>query len=282
MIDVHIHTVPPRLPGSGPLSTLLEEPLARRAAAIRQAMASAKIEHAFAMGELNATPEDPLGVASTFAVMARVPGLSAIGIMDPARDPQDREHFAAVHAALADRRIVALKGYLGYTHYEPSHANYRRYYELAAQHRVPVVFHTGDTYSKLAKLRYAHPLGIDDVAVDHPDCNFVIAHLGNPWTLDAAEVIYKNDNVWADLSGFLVGDASLFEAEDWDETLADVAGRILYAVQYAEKRDRIVYGSDWPLIPMAPYQRFLADVLPDDWHTEVFEENARRLFGRLR
>ena len=32
---------------------------------------------------------------------------------------------------------------------------------------VPVVFHTGDTSSKRAKLKYADPLTIDEVAVDH-------------------------------------------------------------------------------------------------------------------
>ena len=42
------------------------------------------------------------------------------------------------------------------------------------------------------------PLLVDDVAVDNPDVKFVMAHFGNPWLIDAAEVIYKNDNVWAD------------------------------------------------------------------------------------
>src|SRR5262245_63142879 len=32
--------------------------------------------------------------------------------------------------------------------------------------RLPFVFHTGDTYSPTAKLRFAQPLLVDDVAVD--------------------------------------------------------------------------------------------------------------------
>ena len=42
--------------------------------------------------------------------------------------------------------------------------------------------------------------------MDYPETNFVIAHCGCPWFLDAAEVIYKNANVWADLSGIFVGE----------------------------------------------------------------------------
>src|SRR5208282_4375038 len=94
----------------------------------------------------------------------------------------------------------------GYLHFHPADPAYRPYYELAARRRLPFIFHTGDTYSPYAKLKYAHPLGVDEVAVDHPDVRFVLAHVGNPWMIDAAEVVYKNVNVWADLSGLIVGD----------------------------------------------------------------------------
>jgi hypothetical protein len=47
---------------------------------------------------------------------------------------------------------------------------------------------------------------VDDVAVDYPDVKFVICHLGNPWFQDTAEVLYKNDNVYADISGLTLGD----------------------------------------------------------------------------
>ena len=43
------------------------------------------------------------------------------------------------------------------------------YGRLAAKYDIPVIFHTGDTYSQSAKVKYAHPLFIDDVAVDFPE-----------------------------------------------------------------------------------------------------------------
>jgi predicted TIM-barrel fold metal-dependent hydrolase len=276
MIDVHIHAVPPNLPGTGPLAPLLKLAPSAVASELRREMLATGVSHALAMGAWNAGDDDPLGVDLTLRIAELVPGLRAIGIMDPTRT--DEAHFRRVDEVLAAGRVGALKGYLGYLHYEPAHANYRRYYELAQRHRVPVMFHTGDTYSPLAKLRFAHPLGVDDVAVDHPDVKFVICHVGNPWFTDAAEVVYKNMNVWADLSGLMVGDVEAFTAEEAADTMADVMQEIRRAMKFSERPNRFLYGTDWPLAPMAAYRNFIRAAVPEELHELVFEENARRLF----
>lgn len=276
MIDVHIHAVPPNLPGVGPLAPLLREPPEVVAAELRREMQTAGVTHALAMGQWDAGPDDPLGVNRTLEVAPFVPGLRPIGVMDPART--DAEHFRRVELVLASGVVAALKGYLGYLHFGPEHPNYRRYYELAAKYRVPVMFHTGDTYSPQAKLRFAHPLGVDEAAVDHPDCKFVLCHLGNPWTTDAAEVIYKNMNVWADLSGLMVGDDGAFASEEGRAALAELADAIRRAIRYSERPNRFLYGTDWPLAPMAAYREFVREAVPAEYHGLVFEENARVLF----
>ncbi len=165
MIDVHVHVVPPNLPGVGSLSGTLRLRPDVVASALRSEMRAAGIELAFAMGEWNVGGHDPLGIMRTLQIAEMVPGLRAIGIADPTRG-DDPEHLKQVEAVLATGRVAALKCYLGYLHFEPAHPNYRRYYELAAKFKLPVYFHTGDTYSAMAKLKYAHPLGVDEVAVD--------------------------------------------------------------------------------------------------------------------
>jgi predicted TIM-barrel fold metal-dependent hydrolase len=276
MIDTHIHVVAPRLPGAGSLNPLLDAALDVRAAALRREMQAAGVTHALAMGCWNAPPDDPLGVAGTLTLAQTVPGLLAIGVADPTRC--DSEHLRRVESALASRQIRAFKAYLGYLHYPPDHPGYRPYYELAERHQLPVVFHTGDTYSPFAKLRYAQPLLVDDVVVDYPKVKFVLAHLGNPWLTDAAEVVYKNINVWADLSGLAVGDADGFTAEERQEMLQEVQQSVRRAFRYAERPNRFLYGSDWPLVPMASYRAFIAAIIPELYHPMVFEENARTLF----
>lgn len=276
MIDVHIHAVPPNLPGTGSLAPLLQQPPEVVAAELRREMQTAGVTHALAMGAWNAGDDDPLGINRTLEIAPFVPGLRPIGVADPTRT--DAEHFRRVELILASGIVVALKGYLGYLHFEPAHANYRRYYELAAKYRVPVMFHTGDTYSPRAKLKYAHPLGVDEVAVDHPECNFVMCHLGNPWTTDAAEVIYKNMNVWADLSGLMVGDDGAFASEEGRAAAGELALTIRGAIRYSERPNRFVYGTDWPLAPMTAYREFIKEAVPPEFHEMVFDENARRLF----
>jgi predicted TIM-barrel fold metal-dependent hydrolase len=276
MIDMHIHVVPPNLPGAGSLGPVLQESPDVVADVLRRGMYEADVSVVLAMGCLDGGPTDPLGLAGTLEVGKRVPGLYAIGAADPRRT--EPEHLRAVEGALATGRVRALKGYLGYLHYGPEHAGYRPYYELAERHRLPFVFHTGDTFSPRAKLRFAHPLGVDEVAVDHPRVNFVLAHVGNPWLIDAAEVVYKNVNVWVDVSGLAVGDAGSFTAPERQEALQETLEGVRRAFRYAERPNRFLYGSDWPLAPMALYRSWVAGAIPEMYHTQVFEDNARVLF----
>jgi uncharacterized protein len=277
MIDMHIHAVPPRLPGVKPLTDLLHGPPEEVAAALRREMAALGITHLLGMGHLSGEGDDPLGVESTLRIAALVPGLHAIGVADPSRT--DTDHLQGVERQLRAGKVKALKGYLGYLYYGPDHPNYVPYYELAARYRVPVIFHTGDNYSAVAKVRYAHPLLVDEVAVDHRGVNFVMAHFGNPWVTDAAEVLYKNDNVWADLSGVLVGDADYFAQLAARGLVRRTAERVAAALEYTERTDRFLYGSDWPLAPMAVYRDFVEQIVPEAHRQAVFADNARALFG---
>jgi predicted TIM-barrel fold metal-dependent hydrolase len=255
---------------------VLQEPIDVLAAALRREMREAGARTALAMGCLDGGPTDPLGIGGTLQVAESVPGLFVIGAADPRRD--DRDHLLSVEETLKAGRVRALKGYLGYLHQGPGDPGYRPYYELAERYRLPFVFHTGDTWSPRAKLRFAHPLGVDEVAVDHPRVNFVLAHAGNPWLIDAAEVVYKNVNVWADLSGLAVGDKEAFAAPERQEALRETIEGVRRAFRYSERPNRFLYGSDWPLAPMAAYKSWVSAAIPEIHHEQVFEENARVLF----
>lgn len=288
IIDAHIHVVDPRLPGvplkSGPAPEYVpfdEQDKTRVARAIRDEMAAAGITQALCMPRFDNGPDDPLGVNETLMVAALVPGLHTIGIADPTRT--HKGHFDRVRQVLDEGKVKAFKGYLGYLHHGPESPNYRPYYEIAADYDIPVVFHTGDTYSHMAKVKYAHPLRVDEVAVDHPRTKFVLAHVGNPWTIDAAEVLYKNNkaeraNVWTDLSGLLVGTLEQFQAYEKAGVTDKVVARIRDAFVYAERPDRFLFGTDWPLAPFAPYRDFVRKIIPAEYHQAVFHDNARDLF----
>jgi predicted TIM-barrel fold metal-dependent hydrolase len=280
VIDTHIHVVNVNLPGVpqalAPDGTSLDAPLDEVARCIRAEMKRANIQHALCMPRRELSMADPLGVEGTRRLAALVPGLHPIGLADPERS--DEGHMDRVGETLKRGDVVALKAYLGYLHHGPQSPGYRPYYQLAAKHKIPVIMHCGDTFSHLAKVKYAHPLHIDDVAVDFPETKFVIAHMGNPWLLDAAEVIYKNnkkgvrENVWADLSGLVVGSEQDFESYRQEGSLKTVCDDVRKALDFAERPDRILYGSDWPLAPMNVYRDFIRELVPEEQPSGLLRE----------
>ncbi len=276
MIDMHIHLVNSKLPGSKTDQSHLDRAPEDVAALLTQQMQESGMQQVLAMGTIAVSPDDPLGISSTLQIAQFVPGVHAVGVADPART--DTDHLRCVEDELKAGKVKALKGYSGYLYFGPDSPSYAPYYELAARYEVPFIFHTGDTYSTRAKVKYAHPLLVDEAAVDFPDVNFVMAHCGNPWLVDAAEVVYKNANVWADLSGLLVGDESYFEEMSQRGTLAKVAQNVKDAMDYSERPDRFLYGSDWPLAPMTSYRRFVEIIVPEEQRQAIFSDNARELF----
>jgi predicted TIM-barrel fold metal-dependent hydrolase len=161
-----------------------------------------------------------------------------------------RTDLFTLEERVRDGVVSGIKLYPGYEPYAINDPSLESVFRIAEKHDVPVLIHCGDTYAKGAKVRYAHPLLVDDVAVDYPDVKFVICHLGSPWFQDSAEVLYKNDNVYADISGLTLGN---FESEFERYMLTRVKDMIAYM---GDPSRQIMYGSDWPLVEMPPYVRF--------------------------
>src|SRR5207253_869726 len=98
MIDMHIHVVPPNLPGASSLGSILAERPDVLANTLSSEMRGAGITTALAMGCLDGGVDDPLGISGTLEVAKRVPGLLAIGAADPRR--AEPEYLQAVEEVL--------------------------------------------------------------------------------------------------------------------------------------------------------------------------------------
>lgn len=168
--------------------------------------------------------------------------------------------------------IRGFKLYPGYEPFYPADPALRPLYELAAEFGVPVMIHTGDTYATSGKVKYSHPINVDEVAVDFPGVNFVMCHLGNPWMRDCMEVVYKNPNVYTDISGLVLGDFSdRFERF----MLKQLQEMLLFGVE----PDKVLFGSDWPIASMESYIEFVEELkVPEHERRKIMYENAARLF----
>lgn len=180
-----------------------------------------------------------------------------------------------VKKGIEEGRFQCLKVYLGYVPLWATDRFYIPFYRLAERYQIPVVFHTGDTYDRNAKVKYADPLQIDEVAVDFPKVKFVIAHMGNPWFDSAAEVVYKNDNVFVDVSALVLGDVNDLTETEKQEL---VKKPLKWFYSYVGNPKKFLYGSDWPLLRQQPYIELMKEVIPEeDWHL-FFYQNAKEVF----
>lgn len=119
----------------------------------------------------------------------------------------------------------------------------------------------GQTAGSNAFLKYSHPLTLDEVAVTHPDVRFIMCHFGNPWLMDAAAVLEKNENVAADLSGLLEGKLVLAELLEEQKGYVDA---LKTWIAYAHCYDKLMFGTDWPLANYGDYIGFTKAVIPEN------------------
>ena len=183
-------------------------------------------------------------------------------------------HDMTEHAE--SRKIVGIKIYAGYYHFDVNDKVYSPAYDFAEAHGLPVAIHSGDTYSTKGKLIYSQPLSIDSLAVDRPNMRIIICHIGAPWIFDCCEVAGKNENVYVDMSGLLVGNAAYLEPMLNNALIID---RYRQAFVMMDNYDKILFGTDWPLAPMASYIDFCKKLVPPETYAKVFYENAARVFG---
>ncbi|PWW30256.1 hypothetical protein DFO73_103138 [Cytobacillus oceanisediminis] len=198
----------------------------------------------------------------------------------PGINPYDlnEESLNRLERELQKPKVVGIKIYLGYYPFYAYDEVYEPVYALAGKYSVPVVFHTGDTYSERGLLKYSHPLAIDEVAVRHRNVNFMMAHFGDPWTLTGAEIIYKNSNVYADLSGLIVGTEKELKKRSEDRFL----DHLRHALVFADSYDKLLFGTDWPLAPVGPYIDFIKGLIPEEHHADVFYNTALRVFPKIK
>ena len=144
-------------------------------------------------------------------------------------------------------------------------------YEVIAEHKLPAVFHTGQTAvgSGLPGgggilLKYSNPMHLDEVAADFPDMQVIMAHPSVPWQDEALSIAGHKPNVWIDLSGW--------SPKYFPPQLVRQANSIL--------REKVLFGTDFPALTP---ERWLRDFEALDIKPEVrpliLKENARRLLG---
>jgi len=244
-------------------------PLEERKELLLHTMQDGNVDHSIILSSYKVNPDRPsteqlIEISKKHDNLSVVAGFSIDGHND--------DDFQDCRKWLKDGLIRGMKLYCGYEHYYPYDKRYQRVYDLCIEYDVPVMIHTGDTFSSKGKLKYSHPLNIDEIAVDNPELKIIICHIGNPWIQDCEEVIYKNKNAYADISGLVLGEFSHY----FEDYMVDKVREFL---NYAGEPRYLLYGSDWPLSSMDSYLNFAAKLELTQHSRELLMfRNAKSLF----
>jgi uncharacterized protein len=262
IIDCHVHVNQYELLQNVPL---LED----RLEMLQLEMVSNNVDYALILSSYKVNSERP----STKQIIDGIKKYDNLGVVAGFTiDNHTDEDLKNYKTWIKDGLIKGLKIYSGYEHYYPYDKRYQKIYDTCLEFGIPVMIHTGDTYSPSGKLRYSRPLNLDEVAVDNPGIKIVLCHLGNPWIQDAQEVIYKNHNVYADISGLVIGSFDHYFEKMIKEKVAEL-------INYAGEPKYLLYGTDWPISTMDSYLNFVAKLkIKHEFRDYLMFKNTKELF----
>ena len=182
--------------------------------------------------------------------------------------------FASIHPLLDEKPAELLASYIArgvrglklYPSYQFFYPNDRRaypLYEICQAAQIPLLLHIGSSVIPGTRLKYCDPLCLDDVAVDFPRLNIVMAHGGRGFWYDACAFLAAHfDNVYIDVTGL-------------------VPQKLLEHFPQLERlSEKVVFGSDWPAMPKSVGYNIDAIQhlgLSDEALDRIFFQNAARL-----
>jgi predicted TIM-barrel fold metal-dependent hydrolase len=150
--------------------------------------------------------------------------------------------------------------------------NDTRFYPLWAkcvELNIPIISHSGQTGVGARtpggggyKLKYAHPMLLDDVAADFPELTIIMAHPAVPWQEEQLAVAMHKANVYIDLSGW--------SPKYFRPILVQYMGSLL--------QDKVLFGSDYPvLMPERWLNDFEKLEIKPEVRQKILLDNARKL-----
>jgi hypothetical protein len=141
-------------------------------------------------------------------------------------------------------------------------------YERCIRHDIPIWIHTSLNFSHVIPMEYGRPLILDRVAVRYGDLKIIAGHAGWPWVTEMVAVLWRHENVYADISGIRPKYMGMHNT-GW-EPLVHYGNTIL--------QDKILFATAWPLVM---FDTAVSDVnglpLKPETRQKWFYKNAARL-----
>jgi predicted TIM-barrel fold metal-dependent hydrolase len=202
------------------------------------------------------------------AAAAHADVLIPFASIDPAKGRAGARTFRRL---IEERGVRGIKFHPSIQGFAPNDRSAYPLLEVAQEHGVPALFHTGQTGIGAGmrggggiRLGLSNPILLDDVAVDLPDLTIIMAHPSFPWQDEALAVATHKPRVYIDLSGW--------SPKYFPPQLVRYANSLL--------QDKVLFGSDYPLITpdrwRADFEKL--DIKPHV-RPKILKDNAVRALG---
>jgi len=116
--------------------------------------------------------------------------------------------------------------------FHPSDTRAMELYEACEAAGLPILFEAATLLARDAKLEFAQPYLLDEVARSFPALKIVVSALGEPWVHQCLTLIEKHPTVYADLSDLATRPWQLYNA--------------LILAHQQDATERILFGSNFP------------------------------------
>jgi len=217
----------------------------------------------------NVPNPDMLGLEETLALARTDPHIHVLGSPDILGQGHSQLEF--FRQTMRKGLLRGLKVFCGHDAYSPTDARLGPYLDLLEGEDLPLVVHTGENPGDPEASRWTRPKTVVELAQKWPRVRIVLAHLCWPHVHECFELCHTVPNIYYDMSG--VAAASVL-ARTGEETMQETL-RVL-----AEHcPDRLMFGSDWPMVSFARQLGFLrALTLQESVLEQVLHGNAVRCY----
>lgn len=137
----------------------------------------------------------------------------------------------------------------------------------------PVVIHVGYSFAPHSRMYASTVEDLEVIAENYPGINFIAAHWGFPWVIEACMLAIKHPNVYLDTSAFYFDNPGQF--------MRFITERLV-TVSLIDKclSEKIVFGSNYPRVYIRDMQDALQQLpLSDKTINMIMRANAIRLLN---
>jgi predicted TIM-barrel fold metal-dependent hydrolase len=147
-------------------------------------------------------------------------------------DPTQPGAMEALRHGIENLGLRGLKLGPMYAGFDPRDSICDPLYGYCQDRGLPILFHTGTTFNRMAPLEQTLPRHWDEIAMRYPDLPMVMAHVGHPYCDECLVVIRKHPNLFADISALFYRPWQFYN--------------MLILAQEYKVTHKLLFGTDYP------------------------------------